>query len=206
MALDTFANLKTAIATLLNRDDLTSAVPDFITLAEADLNRKVRHWRMETLDAAFTVDSRFEDLPTDWLETVDFGLATSPPQELELLSVATMKEYRYSDSAVGQPRFYAHRAGDFEFYPTPDDTYTGELLYLARIPALSDSQTTNWLLTYHPDAYLYGAAVHSAPYLKDDERLVMWGELYKNAVIAINDEGLSAKASGTGLRIRTRAA
>lgn len=204
MSLDTFANLKTAVASLLNRDDLTTAVPDFITLAEADLNRKVRHWRMETRATA-TVDARFGAVPDDWLETIRFLLQTDPFQELELLSLATMLEYRYRASELGKPRFYAHVAGQFEFYPTPDDSYTGELVYYARIPTLSDSQTTNWLLDYHPDAYLYGAAVHSAPYLKDDERLVTWGELYRNALQAINDEGLSAKGSGSGLRIRTRA-
>ncbi len=43
MAVGTYAELKTSIADFLNRDDLTSAVPDFIKLAEADMNRKVKH-------------------------------------------------------------------------------------------------------------------------------------------------------------------
>ena len=47
MALDTYANLKTAIADFLNRDDLTSSIDDFIDLAEAQMNREVRHWDME---------------------------------------------------------------------------------------------------------------------------------------------------------------
>ena len=47
MALTTYAELKTAIGDFLNRDDLTSVAPDFISLAEADINRRVRHWRME---------------------------------------------------------------------------------------------------------------------------------------------------------------
>lgn len=205
MALDTFSNLKTAVATLLNRDDLTTAVPDFITLAEADLNRRIRHWRMETADAAFTVDGRFEDLPTDWLETKRFRLSTNPPQELESIAQAMMLSYRWQNSELGQPRFYAHVGGQFEFYPAPDDSYTGELYYYARITALSDANTTNWLLTYHPDAYLYGAAVHSAPWLKDDERLGTWGTLYGAAVKAINEESMRVENSGSGLRIRMRA-
>jgi hypothetical protein len=45
MALTTYAELKTSIADFLNRDDLTSAIPDFITLAEADMQRRVKHWR-----------------------------------------------------------------------------------------------------------------------------------------------------------------
>ena len=42
MALDTFANLKTSIANYLNRDDLTSYIPDFIALAEARHGRDLR--------------------------------------------------------------------------------------------------------------------------------------------------------------------
>lgn len=204
MALDTYANLQAAIASLLNRSDLTAAIQDFIALAEADMNRKVRHWRMETRDDAFTVDGRFEDVPADWLETVRFALATDPPQRLELVSIDMMQEARWSDSSAGKPRFYAHVGGKFEFYPTPEDAYTGELVYLAKIPALTDSATSNWVLTHHPDAYLYGAAVHSAPYLVEDARLPVWAELYRDALVSMNDASNSERWSGSGLRMRVR--
>ena len=36
MALDTYANLQTAIANFLARDDLTTEIVDFIKLTEAD--------------------------------------------------------------------------------------------------------------------------------------------------------------------------
>ena len=58
MALTTYAELKTAIGDFLNRDDLTSVAPDFITLAEADINRRVRHWRMEGRSTA-QIDTQF---------------------------------------------------------------------------------------------------------------------------------------------------
>ena len=38
MALSTFSELKTSVANYLNRDDLTAVIPDFITMAESDLN------------------------------------------------------------------------------------------------------------------------------------------------------------------------
>ena len=41
MALDTYANLKTAIANFLARDDLTDEIDDFIDLTEADFNRRL---------------------------------------------------------------------------------------------------------------------------------------------------------------------
>lgn len=43
----------------------------------------------------------------------------------------------------------------------------------------------NWLLTAHPDVYLYGTLVESAPYLKDDARVAVWEQRYQDAVAGI---------------------
>ena len=50
MALNNYANLKTAIANFLARDDLTTEIDDFIDLTEADFNRRLRVRAMETVD------------------------------------------------------------------------------------------------------------------------------------------------------------
>ena len=64
MAIATYTELKTSIASWLNRDDLTSVIPDFISLAEAGINRDLRHYKMiERADA--TLDSRYVQMPTD---------------------------------------------------------------------------------------------------------------------------------------------
>ena len=47
MAITTYAELQSSIADFLDRDDLTSVIPTFISLAEADMNRQIRHWRQE---------------------------------------------------------------------------------------------------------------------------------------------------------------
>ena len=46
MALSTYSELKTSVADWLNRSDLTSAVPDFISLAEAQVERRLRTRQM----------------------------------------------------------------------------------------------------------------------------------------------------------------
>ena len=55
------------------------------------------------------------------------------------------------------------------------------MLYFKYFTALSDSNTTNDMLTYHPDAYLYGALVEAEPYLYNDKRLQTWSSLYDRA-------------------------
>lgn len=204
MAITTYAELKTAIADFLNRDDLTSVSADFITLAEADMNRRVRHWRMEKRSTA-QIDTQYSALPADFLEALRFYITSGDTSPLELISQFEMVDQRYRTSdATGKPQYYAVTAGEFEVYPTPDSTYTAELYYYARTTALSDSNTTNWLLTYFPDAYLYGSLVHSAPYLKDDPRIQVWAALYQSAIDGINAESESSKFGGSGRRMKIR--
>jgi hypothetical protein len=105
---------------------------------------------------------------------------------------------------AGPPTNYAITAGQIELLPTPDETYSASLVYYSRIPALSVSNTTNWLLTEAPDTYLYGSLVHAAPYLKDDQRLVVWESLFKLSLDTLNSSSEDAKYGGTGLRMKTR--
>ena len=78
------------------------------------------------------------------------------------------------------------------------------MIYRASIPALSDSNTSNWLLEEAPDAYLYGTLMQTAPWLREDERVAMWGSLYAQAIQSVNKDGEMAKHGGSGLRMKIR--
>ena len=201
MAITTYSELKTAIANWLNRDDLTAIIPDFIALTEADIQRKVRHWRMEERSTA-TLDARYTQLPDGFLEAVRFHLDVDE-RPIELLTPLALQQRRQGNSdAGGKPQFYAIIAGQIEVWPTPDGSYTGELYYYARTATLTDSNTSNWVLTHFPDAYLYGALVHAAPYLVDDQRIGTWAALYQSAIDGINANNEKAKFGGSGLRLQ----
>ena len=68
--------------------------------------------------------------------------------------------------------------------------------YYARVPALTDVETFNWILTEYPDIYLYGSLVHAAPYLADDQRITVWAALYQSAVDALNQDNTKSRVSG----------
>ena len=193
MAITTYAELKTAIANWLNRDDLTSVIPDFITLTEAQLNRSIRHWRMEKR-VETTLDEQYENLPSDFMETLELTLTDG--DMLTLISTADMQRRKRDSVTTGKPRFYRVSSDQFEFYPAPDGSYTLSLQYYGKTPALSDSNTSNWMLEYAPDLYLYGSLLQAAPYLGEDQRLQVWGSLYTAALQEIQQENMTAKYSG----------
>ena len=203
MALDTFAGLKATIADYLNRDDLTSVIPSFITIAEAKFNRKLRVRQM-VKRANGQIETAFFAYPSDWLQAKEFQLNTNPIQRLQFVTEAQgdeLKSNRYF--SVGQPVYYTITGTQLEFIPTPDTTYSAELTYYAKIPALSDTNTSNWLLAYAPDLYLYGALLEASPYLKDDERLATWGQLFANSLGDIEVADQRASVSSTPL-VRAR--
>lgn len=205
MSISTYAELKAAIADFLNRDDLASATGTFISLAEADIQRKIRHWRQEKRSTA-EIDTQYSAIPADFLEIIRFYITSGGTKPLELISQAELLDRkRIASDASGSPSYYALTAGEIEVYPAPDGTYAVELYYFSRVPALSDSATTNWLLQYFPDVYLYGALMHTAPYLKDDARLQVWAALYQQGIDAINASSEKAKYGGSGRRMKIRA-
>lgn len=159
MALDTFANLKTAIDDWMARSDLTGNVEDWITLAEARLNREL---------AAVTEDNTFN------------GSADSREISTSAISVVEPIALWLVDSATGDEReitkkdgfTYRDDTGEPSFWEFDDDASTPKILFDVELDAaysfrfrsrnrfaLSDSATTNWLLTNHPDVYLAASIV-----------------------------------------------
>lgn len=203
MAITSYSELQTAVADFLNRDDLALVIPTFISLAEATFSRQFRSAEMVTR-ATVTVDAEYKPRPADWLETIRYQISTNPVAPLEFVTPeeAIIQKTKYN--AAGQPLFFSTVGTNFQHVPTPDTSYTGELLYYARIPALSDSVTTNWLLANNPDIYLYGTLVQSAPYLKEDERIAVWASIYDRLAEDFRVANERAKTGSSRLVTKTR--
>ena len=204
MSITTYAELQTVIADFLDRDDQTERIKTFIQLSEAEMSRKLRHWRMENRATA-EIDGQYSAIPADFLEPIRLHLETGDYRTLELISQSEMQSRRMqSADTSGKPSYYALTQGEIEVYPTPDGTYNLEMNYYAKIPALTTSNTTNWVLDNYPDAYLYGSLVHSAPFLGEDARMTTWAALFQSALNGIMAESEQAKFGGSGRRMKLR--
>lgn len=205
MAITSYATLQTTIGDWLNRSDLSAVIPDFITLAEAQFNRTLRHRRMVERATA-TLDTEYSAMPADWLESIRYQINTNPITVMEFVSPDQAALLKGAYSTSGKPIFYSQIGQQFQVIPAPDSgsAYTGELTYYAKIPALSGSNTTNWLLTDAPDLYLYGSLLQSAPYLQDDQRLNTWATIYDRLLgdLTVSDE--RSRMATSSLRMRAR--
>tara|TARA_R100001460_G_scaffold97183_1_gene139688 strand:+ start:2957 stop:3604 length:648 start_codon:yes stop_codon:yes gene_type:complete len=178
----TYSELKTNIANYLNRSDLTSFLDIFIDNTEAELNRRLRTKDM-VKRATATADSQYLALPTDWLEAINIEITSNNFRPLFQQSIESLDVYRQAnDNVTGSPIYFAVVDKSLELAPTPDTSYTLQLTYYGSVDALSDSQTTNFVSTGHPDVYLYGALKHASIFLMEDERVPLFTAQFEKAL------------------------
>lgn len=198
MTLDTWTGLKADVANWLNRGDLTASIPTFITLAEAQMAREfvsgVKKGRpiprrlKSRSDVIIDVADEYISVPPRFQSPITFMLEGAPPIVLDYLDPLTLLAAKRAARHTGKPpRFYTVLGDELQIYPVADIAYTGEIFFASRVTPLSAENESNWVLQDHPDAYLYGALMQAAPYLKDDPRLAVWGGLFNAAVSAICD-------------------
>ena len=195
----TYAQLQTTIADHLHRADLTSVIPDFIGIAEQRMSSDLKARDMETKTTlTATIGVGTVAAPTDLVETRRIVLTSSP---YSVVSYAPPEKISntYIPTLTGIPVEFTVTGGNFEFGPIPDAAYTMELTYSQRIPALSASNTTNWVLTKWPYLYLYGASLASAPYMRDDNRIPVWQNIYAEMVDNVNSVDWY---SGASMKVR----
>lgn len=177
MALATFSNLKDAIAAWTNRSDLTTPIPDFIKQAEATLNRVLRtRYMIADVNVDITTGADRVALPSDLLDI----LFVSTNGALTETLVKQVPDYianqqRLRQKTAGVPLYYAVIGTNMLVCPIPSANRTFKISYYQEIPTLSDSNTSNWLLTHHPDLYLYTSLMHAYPFLADEDRATVMG-------------------------------
>lgn len=185
MAISTYTELKTAIASWLHEDSLTAVIPDFITIGEATLNRRLRLLNMEATASVDTNTSdRYAALPSDFSEIIDLTLySNNYPQTIQQETLSTINGYSTTNTAI--PTSYAI-SSNIIYNCISDQVYPATLRYFKRLDLETD--TTNFLLTSNPDIYLYSALLASAPYIVDDARMGTWANLLENAISTLNKQ------------------
>lgn len=188
MALTTYALLKTTIANYLNRTDLTSYLGDFITLTESRLNRELRVREMVNIDTSTTTvaGTQSYSLPSGFLEASAVIYQSNPYRTLRFMANGDFyRQYNVTQTS-GLPTFFTIVGEKILLGVAPDSAETLQIDFYKTLTPLSESNTTNTILTNYPELYLYGALAESSPFLMQDERLNTWAGLYKEALANAN--------------------
>lgn len=202
MAISTYSELQTAVASWLNRNDLTSVIPDFITLAEERIARDIRA-RRQVVNTTLTTTANVQSvtLPNDFLEAENIAISSTSPQGALSVVTPELMDRRFPAGFVtGQPAVYCFLGNVIQFGPTPDGAYTISLDYYQRLNI--SVSLTNWLLTNHPSLYLNAALVEGCAYLMDSDKGQAFDTRYRLAVAEFMNTDDASIRSGAAMRVR----
>lgn len=201
MAFDTYDGLTAELAGWLNRADLTANIPSFIRLAEAHFDTVLRIRDQVESVTVSAVDGSAA-LPADLAEIIALSNSTRG-RRLEYVPPADALAAEQLGATQQATDFYTVVGNTIRLVPRLTGADDLALTYYARVPKLGAGQPSNWLLDRAPHLYLYGALVHSAPFLKDDARVGVWADLYQRGLDDLRLDNERAEFNGSPLKIRS---
>lgn len=204
MALDgTYTGLQASIASWLHRSDMTAIIPDLVILAEARIARDLRLRRQITNTMLSTIAAtQAVALPSDFLELENLSVVSGGVnRQLNYINIEGMN-IKYPDGSYsGVPVVYGFEGNNILLGPTPDAIYSLDAYYYARFAALAVTPA-NWLLTNHPNIYLYGALAEAGDWTQDDKNIAKWESKYQSGIKDLQDADDNSMFSGAALRVR----
>jgi hypothetical protein len=190
MALSNYGELKTAVALWLNRSDLTTSIPDFITLAQQRINygsdmpfpsQPLRIPAMQA-QATGTIAANTIAFPTRFLEPIRLA-GSSGGVDWSLQYIAPERFSEHSNSSA-VPTVYTYLENAIKTSATGAASYI--LDYYQAFAAFSADGDTNWILANASGVYLYASLIESAPFIGDIGMLNAWHGALKSAINAVN--------------------
>lgn len=199
MAISTYSDLKTEIANWIHRTDLTSNIPTFIQLAEAKITNNIKGLSLETsTTSSLTAGVGYISLPIDYREMQSIVVLSNPSITLQLVPDHVLEQYN-ADSTTAIPEFYSISGNNIYFSKIPDGNYQIKLSYLAKLSALSDINTSNFVLASFPYLYLYGSLIEASIYTNDPDQVQFYQLKFDEAIKEVITQYNNQKFSGSPL-------
>ena len=187
-----YASLVTAVRDLVDLE-VGNTVDAFIQLVENEFGSQLDS-NLQEITESLAVMVAGTMFPDDRRAVLRVSVDDLPVERLHIGTALTT----YKNWTPGRPRAYSVTGGNVSlpgqqhlqwFPPPPDDTsYTAEVTTKIIVPALTATNTTNWLLSVAPGVYLYGTALHAVAYNGDATNFAMYKQLHDSAAASILSE------------------
>lgn len=164
-------------------------LPRLITLGERRISRELKiQGFIRAVTTPLQTGVATYRKPDRWRDTVSMTVDGVP---IFARSYEYCRSYWPDEAETGSPQFYA----DYDYNhwlitPTPAADSNLEVVYYEQPRFLGEDFQTNWLTEYAPDLLLYATLLEATPFLKKDERIGTWQQMYDRAAQALNGEDL----------------
>ena len=195
--IESYDGLLDYIIAAMELDETTIAeLPTLLRLAEYRLNRLCLAPEREVRTVLLTVaGQQYIDLPTGFRQSRVAYLEGNQP--LSFVEPAAV----LADQCSGKPQFFAIQNGQMWLAPTPADVYSIDLTYLEKLPGLTATNQSNWLLRGNADAYVYAIMFQVSVFLEDIEAAGRAEEELFRIIDEVNMQGNKFRIAGP-LRMR----
>lgn len=196
VAVTDYASLTTAINDFAERSYDAGETDRFIGLAEADFRLYFGpNFAKDTANTSLAFTDGSAALPAGFIRPL--ALIHSTYGELIEATIGTVREARLYVTTAG-PHVYAVTGSTIEVGPS----YTGNLSldYEGTLTGLSSSNTTNWLITNAPQAYLQ-MCLHYAKAFEEDPLAATYKAAALQTLSDLNTQSFAAQYGKSAARI-----
>ena len=196
-----YASLVDQIKAYANRSDsfFVAAIPNFINQGINRIYYQAKDIGFEKQEKGLLFGETIT-LPLDWRETISLSLINISLGKFILLDP---RSYEFtllmSSSGSGVPEFYSQTNYNTLTICPSLSNYAdwGYLLVYLGLPLFNEQNPVNFLTERYPNLLLYSCLMETIPYLKDDGRIGIIREFYKEALESVNDNSLKVKIDRT---------
>lgn len=206
MALDSYTALQASVADWLKGSDLGMHVPDMIALCEAEMNAQLAQGIANGANIRPMVNRTTITIASEYLDSPAANYSMISPITLEVTGLNTpwavdyvseenllglkysqdvARSEIYAQAQAYPPQYYTLTGGSLRFFPVPEASFTADFAWFTKLSALSEATASNWVLAYHPNAYLYGTIAQAEFYGWNDSRVATCAQLFANAMEGI---------------------
>lgn len=202
-----YAGLQTSIQSwgARNEAEFVAEIPNFIAFATDGFNfgipdRQVAALRIRDMEATATITmtNGIGSLPADYLQYKTARSMASTPIPLEYVT-NSYTNAAYPDSAAGSPRTFSITGSTISVFPTSGSNV--QMVYYQKIPALSVSTTSNWLLAKMPMLYLHACLFQAGLFNKDNDLIQRSQALVVGMIDGLNETNLLSTYAKAGSRM-----
>lgn len=189
-AIANYGELRAALSDHIGHRNVSAVLPRLVQMAESYLNRELRT-RYQITYATLTLASGVANLPADFLEMAHLYGLNGFQYRSGPLSTSRSLPTQYSRYSVDGTKIYI-------------DGFSGDrdIAYFAKLPTLTASPNTNWLLVNYPEVYLYAVGLEAAKYLKDADLLTISKALLEDSLRSVRVDDDRARWSNTTVRVQ----
>ena len=189
-----YDDFKTYLATFLWKDSdtvLLANLDNLIRMGNNKMNRKLRSLYKETVVEVPITDAREYDLPSNYGKIQTVACTNDVIGGVwDYVDTRRLEEIRYATKQRQWAQVYSASGNKLLLSGPASGTINLRIYYDITVPLVDGATpaTDNWWFSEFLDLYTYAVLYHAAPFLREDERVPMWKDMYNDAVNEVEED------------------